>query len=202
MKARLLSVALVSLWVGGATFAVAQEPDPAMQEQFQEYMQKYAAPGEHHQHLEMLAGSWTTRFQFWPVPGAPRMESTGRAEHKMVLGGRYLQTSYQGEFMGEPFAGMGVVAYDRYQKKYIETWVDTMSTMVMISEGTCDGTGKVRTITAEFDDPMTKNRTTVRSVYRIHDADHYTLEMYGQTPAGDEFKMVEIAHTRALRGTK
>lgn len=200
MKVRLFL--LVCLLVGLAGFLAAQEaeqsPASSMEQQMKEYLEKYAAPGEHHKHLEMLAGTWTTATKFWPAPGAPAMESTGTAEHKMVLGGRYLQTSYQGEFAGMPFAGMGVAAYDRLLQKYVETWIDNFGTMVLVSEGTCEDGGNVRTVRAEFVDPMTQKPTTMRSVYRFTDPDHYTLEMYGPGPDGSEVKMMEIAHTRKM----
>ncbi len=163
----------------------------------QEYMEKYAAPGEHHNHLALLAGQWATKTQFWPAPGAPVMESTGTAEHKMALGGRYLLTSLQTSgFMGQPYAGMGMVAYDRFLEKYVETWCDTMGTMMLVSSGTCGGAGKQRAMVAEFVDPMTKKPTRLRSLYNIHDPNHYTLEMFTLAPDGNEFKIMEIAHAR------
>ena len=194
-------LAVLVLLLGTMTASGQQagaQPDAKtqMEQQMKEYMEKYAAPGEHHKHLEMMVGSWTTQARFWPAPGAPVMESTGTAEHKMALGGGFLLTSYQGEFGGTPFEGMGTAAYDRYLGKYVETWIDSMGTMVLVSEGSGDGTGKVRTVTAKFVDPMTQKPTTMRSVYRIVDADHHKLEMYSQTPGQEEFKIGEIAYTR------
>lgn len=196
MKTRSIATLLALVLLAAVLPAAAQQSQEELDAMMQEYMEKYATPGEHHKHLEMLAGKWSTTSQFWPLPGAPMMESTGKAEHKMVLGGRYLQTNYEGEFAGAPFAGTGMVAYDRYKQQYVETWGDTMGTMVLISEGTCGGDGKVRIMQAEFDDPMTKRRATMRSVYLIQDADHYSLEMYGPGPDGREYKIFVIQHTR------
>jgi len=196
MNSRTVWLALLSLLLSLGSPLLAQESQADMEAMMQEYMEKYATPAEHHQHLEMLAGKWTTLTRFWPAPGAPPMESTGAGEHQMVLGGRYLQTSYRGEFMGAPFEGRGTAAYDRYQKKYVETWIDTMGTMILVSEGYCDGSGKVRIEVADYDDPMTGKRSKMRSVYRVVDSDHYTLELYGASPKGEEFKMMELEHTR------
>ena len=196
MNSRIGVGVLAVLLAGWAGVARAQEPPQQMDPQMKEYMEKYAAPGEHHKHLEMLVGTWTAQTKFWPAPGAPATESTGRAEHKMILGGRYLQTTYEGDFGGMPFAGMGTVAYDRFLNRYIETWIDNFGTMVLVSDGACDGTGKLRTVTARFADPMTQKPTTMRSVYRILDADHYVLEMYTQSGNDPEVKVMEIAHTR------
>lgn len=178
-----------------AAVLAAQEPQDAEQ-QLLEYMGKYATPGEHHRHLEKLVGNWTTETTFWAAPGAPPAESTGAAEHRMILGDRFLVTSYKGNLLDMPFEGTGTAAYDRYKEKYVETWVDNMGTMVLVSEGTCDGTGKERTITAEFTEPMTGVDTTFRSVYRIVDENHYILEMYSSLSDGGEFQIFEIAHTR------
>jgi len=193
---KLLTIVALSFCLLFALSLAAQEPQD-FDQQMAEYMEKYATPAEHHHHLEMLAGRWTTRTTFWAAPGAPPTESTGAAEHKMILGGRFLVTSYKGNFMDTPFEGMGLAAYDRYRNKYVETWVDSMGTMVLVSEGACDGTGKRRTVTAEFTDPMTGADTTFRSVYRIIDEDHYVLELHSSLPDGGEFKIFEIAHSRA-----
>jgi hypothetical protein len=122
--------------------------------------------------------------------------STGSAEAKMIMGGRYLHSSYQGEMFGREFMGMGIAAYDQYKKKYVETWVDNHGTMVMMAEGTCGEQGNSRTVLAEFDDPMTHSPTWMRSVYRFRDPDHFTMEMFSKAPDGTEFKVMEIAHTR------
>ena len=196
MKTRSIATLLALVLLAAVLPAAAQQAEQDPEAMMQEYMDKYATPGEHHKHLEMLAGQWTTASQFWPLPGAPVVESTGKAEHKMILGGRYLQTNYEGEFGGAPFAGTGMVAYDRFKQKYVETWGDTMGTMIMVSEGSCDGRGTARIMKAEFDDPMTKRRVFMRSVYRFEDAGHYTLELFGPGPDGQEYKIFTIAHAR------
>lgn len=196
MRAQRLVALLAFVLLAAVLPSVGQQSQQEQDAMMQEYMEKYATPGEHHKHLERLAGRWNTASQVWPVPGAPVVESSGKAEHRMILGGRFLQVTYEGEFAGMPFAGTGMVAYDRYKQNYVETWGDTMSTMILVSEGSCDNEGKERTMQAEFDDPMTQRHGTMRSVYRIQDADHYTLEMFGPGPDGNEYKIFVIEHTR------
>ncbi len=167
-----------------------------------DYMAKYGTPGEHQGHLKAMAGRWTTVTKMWPAPGAPPQESKGKAAHKMIFGGRYLETSYQGDFFGSPFAGTGHAAYDRYKKKYVETWMDNMSTMVLVSEGQCSDGGKSRTVTGTYDDAMTGLPTVMRSVYTLQDPDHFLLEMYTKQGNAPEYKMMEIQHTRVKRAKK
>ena len=206
MKPRLIS--LTVLLVFGFALAAQQPgqqgpPTPEqMEAMMKDYMAKYGTPGEHHEHLKATEGRWTTLTKMWPAPGAPPVESKGRAKNKMVLGGRYLATNYKGEFMGMPFEGTGYAAYDRYKNKYVESWVDTMGTMLVVSEGQCSNGGKSRTMTATYDDPMTGKTTVMRSVYTYQDPDHFLLEMYTQQGNAPEFKMMEIQHTRVKRAKK
>jgi len=200
-------IALPVLLVFCCALAAQEQPQgPPTPEQceamMKDYMAKYGTPGEHQGHLKAMAGRWTTVTKMWPAPGAPPQESKGKAAHKMILGGRYLETSYKGDFFGSPFAGTGHAAYDRYKKKYVETWVDTMSTMVLVSEGQCSDGGKSRTVTGTYDDPMTGQPTVMRSVYTLQDPDHFLLEMYTKQGNAPEFKMMEIQHTRVKRAKK
>jgi hypothetical protein len=41
-----------------------------------------------------------------------------------VLGGRFVEQRYAGNFMGQPFSGLGYTGYDNYRKKYIGSWMD------------------------------------------------------------------------------
>jgi hypothetical protein len=72
-----------------------------------EVYQKLATPGEPHKQLASLAGSWTTKTKEWMEPGKPPTESTGTAEMKMLLDGRFLYQEYSSQTMGQPFSGLG-----------------------------------------------------------------------------------------------
>lgn len=197
MELRALLCMLV-LFVATAAFPgsfLAQEPERQMDPAMEAWL-KYASPGEHHKHLEALVGTWDAKTKFWPAPDAPVQASSGLAKNSSILDGRFVQVTYQSEFMGQPFSGMGFMGYDNYQQKYVDVWIDTMGTMMMTSEGTCDGSGKVITMRGEYADPMSGGGKSVRSVYRFVDPNEYVLEMYDTTPEGKEFKSLEITHTR------
>ena len=66
-----------------------------------EMYQKMAIPGEPHKVFASLAGSWTTQVKEWMEPGKPPMESTGTAELKMLLDGRFLYQEFTGQMMGK-----------------------------------------------------------------------------------------------------
>jgi len=176
--------------------AAAQQPEQPQVDEMMQVIVKLATPGEHHKHLEQFVGAWSTTSKFWPAPGAPPIESTGEAEHQPALGGRFIQLTYKGVMMDMPFEGMGFIGYDNYQQKHIDFWIDNFGTLMLTGEGTCDAGGKTVTMMTTADDPISKTRKTLRSVYSFPSANEYRLEMYDTAPDGKEFRSLEIIHTR------
>ncbi len=113
----------------------------------------------------------------------------------MIMGGRYLQQQVKAEMMGMPFEGMGLWGYDNIKKEHISTWVDSMSTGIMVSRGTDDADGKVFTFNGEYLDASGKTRKN-KEVLRIQDANKFLAEMYEVGPDGKEFKNMEMVYTR------
>jgi hypothetical protein len=65
-----------------------------------------------------------------------------------------------------------------------------------LEHGQVDGSGKVWTMHSEMNDPMTGKPTTKRSVIKVIDKDHHSMEMYF-TPKGEsESKCMEIMYVR------
>lgn len=160
-----------------------------------ETYKKLATPGEPHKLFASLAGSWTTTTKSWMEPGKPPMESTGSAEMKMLLDGRFLQQEFTGEMMGQPFSGVGIDAYDNLRKKYVTAWADTMGTGIFIMEGTASADGKTITLRGQHGEPG-GGQMRHRAVWKIVDANTQTFDMYGAHGHGKEMKMLEIAYTR------
>ncbi len=174
--------------------AVAQEEPkaPAMGGPEMEAMMKAMSPGEQHKHLARLAGDWTYTSKMWMDPSAPAMESGGTMHAEVMFGGRYVEHHWKGSFMNMPFEGRGTDAYDNVAKQYVSTWIDSMSTGIMYSTGTCDDAGKSCTQSGDYWDPMTGKKTTMRSTITWPDDNSFKMEMFGKGPNGQEMKMAEM----------
>lgn len=201
MRSRLavygLALLLVVVAAGVAPATAQQDHQMSAEEKAaMEAWAKYATPGPNHKLLEPTVGSWTVAVTFWPAPGAPAQTSTATSENAWVLGGRWVEQKVTGEMMGQPFQGIGYTGYDSYKGQFVGTWMDTMGTMVMVSTGQADASGKVLTFTSTMDDVVTRKAVTVREVTRVVDANHLVFEMYGPGPDGKEFKSMEMAYTR------
>lgn len=160
-----------------------------------ELWKQAAMPGEPHKLFATLAGSWTTTTKEWIEPGKPPMESTGTAESRMLMEGRFLHQEFHGEMMGQPFTGMSIDAYDNIRKKYITVWVDTRGTGVVIMEGTGSPDGKTITLRGSHPEPG-GGTMTHRAIWKIIDVNNQLVEMYRAQHGQKETKMMEITYTR------
>ncbi len=170
----------------------AKEMDP---QAMMEVWKKLAMPGEPHKLFASLAGSWTTTTKEWMEPGKPPTESTGTAEMKMLLDGRFLYQEYNAQMMGQPFSGVGIDAYDNMTKKYVTAWIDTMGTGIFMMEGTASADGKTVTLKGSHPEPG-GGKMTHRAVWKIVDNNTQTFDMYGAHHGGKEMKVLEITYNR------
>ena len=190
----ILAVAMAGVYVWAAD-ETKPAVDPAMAAQMEAWM-KIGAPGAQHQKLQELAGKFDAEITAQMAPEAPADKSKGTETREALFGGRYLKCDYNGSFMGMPFNGMAVWGYDNQKQKYVMSWIDSMSTMIMMSEGSADEAGKTITYKTECEDPVSKQKIPGRQVLIIEDADHQTFEGY-QTKDGKEAKVMTIKYTRA-----
>jgi hypothetical protein len=192
-----LSIALVS---GGALCAQEKKPEAnsmGMTPEQMESMTKAMTPGEMHKHIAKMAGDWTFTNKMWMAPDQPPAESTGTMHAETILGGRYVQSVWKGNFMGQPFEGRGTEGYDNVSKQYVSSWIDNMGTGIMLSTGTCENGGKKCTVVGDSSDPMSGGKMTMKSVMTWVDDNTFKNEMYGKDPAsGQEYKMMEIVAKR------
>ncbi|HZN65690.1 MAG TPA: DUF1579 domain-containing protein [Tepidisphaeraceae bacterium] len=156
-----------------------------------------AKPGEHHDHLKAMEGEFDVESEMVSGPGAQPVKSKGTHKAQMMLGGRYLHGVFEGEMMGMPMTGHGLLGYDNQKQQYFSLWIDSMSTGIMISYGKCDKAGKVFTFKGDYEDPMTKSKKTYRMVTTVTDNNKHTFEWFEPGPNGKEYRMMKMTYTRA-----
>jgi len=196
MRIIALAAATLSLTLTVATVLAKDQKSgkPMDPQAMMETYKQLATPGEPHKQLAGLAGSWETRIKEWMEPGKPPMESTGTAEMKVLLDGRFLQQEYSGSMMGRPYSGIGVTGYDNLRKKYVSTWMDSMGTGIFTMEGAASADGKTITLKGQHAQPG-GGVMTHRAVWTI-EGNTQTFDMYGTHGKGKEMKMLEIVYTR------
>lgn len=177
--------------------AVATPPgmDAASQAAMQEMM-KFATPGPMHELLRSFAGTWKTSSKTWMGPGEPTL-AEGVCKRDMIIGGRFLQSTYTGNMMNMPFEGMELLGFDQKKNEFVSVWIDNMGTgMMMSTGGQVDPTGKIITVNMNLDDPFTKKPVPYKMVTKIVDANKHTFSMTAVRD-GKEVTEMEMTYTRA-----
>ncbi len=194
MRSRVL-ITLTLFLVSVPLFAQQQQQMSPEQKAMMKAYERAATPGDAHKALNPLIGTWDAVVKFFPAPGAPAMTSTGVSDNHWILGGRYLEQRFKGESMGQPFEGVGYTGYDNVKKQYFGTWIDSMSTAVMVSTGTTQA-GKTWTFTSSMPDPMSGKTIPVEEKMSVVDNDKHVFEMWNPGPDGKNYKSMEITYTR------
>ena len=197
MRMRFISSVVVTLLLT-ASIAAQETKPPAMSAEDMKAMEafmKASTPGAAHTGLADFEGTWDTSVRSWMKPGDAPMESTGTSTNKLILGGRWVEQRFTGTFMGMPFNGIGYTGYDNLAKQYVGTWIDDMSTSMMVSKGSLSADKKSMAFTSSMIDPMTRKTMKVNEKIILHGKDHHVMEMY-EPKDGKEVKTMSLEYSR------
>ena len=169
-----------------ASFLTAQDAPPDMEK-----------PGEHHQHLKLMAGTWDMKSKMHHVPGKV-IEGTGVEVARMQPGGFWLVSDFMGTFAGMKFTGHGVLGFDAHKKRYTGMWVNSVASVMLISEGQCEKNGRLNTMVGKAYDPMKKRVITYLQVTELKDANTKTFKMY-DTSSKRKVLIMEAVYKRRVK---
>ena len=210
----LLSILLLA----GVVAAAAQEepgdgadPGTAGEESDVDPIVALTQPGEHHDHLDRLAGDWELTIRVWQSPDGEPIEAAGTAEARWILDRRFLWTIYRAELFGQPFEAWSIEGYDNQAEEYIGTWRDTQGTYTLVYRGKCKQPpteedepeaepvpeGTFREMTTKLTDPASGEKLNVRTRLRIQeDGSGYVQESFIDLPDEESIKNLELVAVR------
>ncbi|HAN66129.1 MAG TPA: hypothetical protein DCQ34_07645 [Chitinophagaceae bacterium] len=156
---------------------------------------EYATPAGMQKMMASWDGNWDEEIKMWMAPGAPEQTMKASCTNRMILGGRYQESTHKGDFMGMPFEGIGTLGWDNAGKFFVNTWIDNFGTGMMISTGTWDEKTQTINLKGSMTDPMTGKPVQIRETLRIVNDDTQIMEQFTMKD-GQEFKNMEIKMTR------
>jgi Protein of unknown function (DUF1579) len=145
-------------------------------------------PGPEQEKLKVWVGDWDA------TVSAMGTETKGSATYKMGFGGLWLTGNFTGEFAGQKFEGRATAGYDSFKKKYVSSWIDSMSPSILIMEGSFSPDGKSFTEVGEgpgMDGKMQKMKT----VYQFKDKDTILMTMTSLSDGKDQ-ESIKITYKR------
>ncbi len=153
--------------------------------------------GKEHKMLDQLVGEWDVTQKLWMAPGGQPMVSQMKATTEWVLDGKHIRETLKGEFMGQPYEGMGITSYDKYNGRYNFYWADSMSTASYMSSGFPTADGGAIEAYGEMDEPMMNMRgKTVKYVLRAVDEDTHVFEIHDLHIGEPNTKVMELTYNR------
>ncbi len=153
---------------------------------------------EHHDSFKPFVGTFRAEVKMWMGPGDP-MVSTGTMTNTLALGGKFLAQDYVGDPSPGPFgnfAGKGFWGYNTVDDRYEGVWIDTACTFMMTEQGQREPDGKAWTMLGSMTNPETGTPMRKKSVIRLRDADHHSMEMFFETPDGQWARSMHIEYVR------
>jgi hypothetical protein len=185
---------LVLLVLIAAFPVLAQEG--ADQQAGMEAWMKASTPGEFHEFFAKKSGSWKIAGKMWMEPGGEPEVSASTAEAKMILGGRFLYETMNGEAMGMPFEGLGITGYDNTSGIVTSVWYDSMGTVSTVLKGSWAKPGTPLELHGETHDPMSGMDMKVRTLTTFISHDESLFEYFASMEGMPEMKVMELRYTR------
>lgn len=166
---RVVCVTVLMSLVGGSALTAQEIPE-------------FPKPSEEHQWLEKFVGEWKTECECSMGPGQKPVKSVGTISSRMV-GAFWVINEMNSKMMEMPMRGVQTIGYDPEQKKYVGTWVDSMTNFMWHYRGTVDESGRKLTLSAEGPNFMAEGKTAqFRDAYEFKSPDHIivTSSMQGE----------------------
>ena len=115
----------------------------------------------------------------------------------MTLGGRFLDSAYGGSLMGVQYTGRMILGYDKYKKKFVAMFIDTLGTSMRIAEGMLDQSKTTLSLWGTMDEWMTdEHDKPVLYRYKIIDDDRFDLEIHDLGIVPGETRVITVKFER------
>jgi hypothetical protein len=154
-----------------------------------------ATPNTNHEILKLLEGTWKMDWSYQMTADQPGEKGTGTAEHKMILGGRFIQMDGIIDMMGQKMKTLQFIGYDNRKSEYFNLGMDEFGTYAMFCSGKYDKTKKKLIFNGKDLDPVTKKEYPYRIEITFVDKNKITNETF-ITNGSKEFRMMELVFTK------
>lgn len=156
-----------------------------------------AKPTDEHKILARDEGTWDATIKsFTAGPDAEPMISKGSEVNTVMTGGLWVLSRFNGDFGGMKFEGRGQFGYDPVKKKYVGTWIDSLSPNLSLLEGSYDP--RTRTMTYAGDGTSAEGvKYSQKMVTTAKDDGSRVFTLYMKVgEAKDEVKFMEVTYQK------
>jgi hypothetical protein len=145
---------------------------------------KFPEAKAEHLWLRQFAGQWQTESEAKMGPDQPPMKCTGTMSSRM-LGEFWVVSDLVGEMPGMTVRAVQTVGFDPAKKKYVGSWVDSVTSYMWKYEGVVDDSGKTLVLEAEGPNFMAGGKISrFRDAYTFKSKDHIIAKSSMQSADG------------------
>jgi hypothetical protein len=181
----LAHLCLAASALGAASFATAQDVPPK--------------PTAEHKILAADEGTWDAAIKSYTNgPDSEPMVAKGVEVNTVLPGGLWVSSTFQADFGGMTFEGRGQFGYDPNKKKYVGSWIDSMSPALTVLEGSYDAKTKTLTYKGDGVCPIDGSKVAQRMVTttKADGTREFVLYVTGTQTGGKEAKVMHIDYTK------
>jgi hypothetical protein len=168
---------LLALLLATAPLAAQFTPSPKLPDERMEALKRMSTPGVEHSRLARRAGSYTTVTRHFAAAGAAGPETTGKAEVRLILGGRFLLEEYRSDRTGGG-EGTRLFGYDGTMGRHQAVFATAGATGMVVLDGEAREAGALVVFTGTIHD-ADKEPLSLRVHLREVDADRFLLVLGG-----------------------
>jgi hypothetical protein len=198
-KLLILLILSISAFPKAAAFGAA-EPDSATKAEMMRKAMEAILPGPQHRMLERLSGSWKIQIKTWPAPNKQPVVSEATATNILVLGGRFLQSTWSGKLMGMPAENLTVLGFDRRTGQYTAVVFDTFGTYYVTAAGDFNSADSTITFRGHEDQSSLGHEHDFEFTLTFAGPDRYIWSVIFKDPVTSSgtgnFKMMELTFAR------
>lgn len=151
-------------------------------------------PEKEHEWLRQFVGEWRAEGEYQTGPGSPPVKLDGN-ESVRAIGEFWIVASSESANDGTPFTSIQTLGYDPQKKKFVGTWVDSMTSYMWKYEGRLDATEKILTLETEGPTPSGQPGK-FKEVIESKSKDHKVFTSSIQGEDGNWATMVTINYYR------
>jgi hypothetical protein len=158
--------------------------------------QEITKPTAEHKILAADEGTWDATIKSYTAgPDAEPMVSKGTEVNTVLTGGLWVLSKFEGDFGGMKFEGRGQFGYDPIKKKYVGSWIDSLTPTLSVLEGEYDAKTKTMTYVGEGIDPQSRAKYTQKMVTTMKDDGTRVFTLYMKFDK-DEVKFMEVTYQK------
>ncbi len=143
-------------------------------------------------------GTWDATIKsFNAGPDAEPAVSTGTEVNTVMTGGLWVLSKFEGDFGGMKFEGRGQFGFDPNKKRYIGSWIDSLSPTMSVLEGEYEPKTRTMTYVGDGIGPDGQTKYTQKMVTTTKDDGTRVFTLYMKfAGAKDEVKFMEVTYRR------